>query len=172
MDDSVYSSVFILLKLGSQGHFFHTTHTSSSIIFVNNLGPRTTSQRSLLLRKGTKAKEQIGDQKAGSYFWRRKVVFHVLSSGLSIVDLPFFLLLWHFYMYNRYSDIDVTIDGADEVDAQLNAIKGGGAAHLQEKVVAEAAKKFIIVADYRKDSKVLGEQVPFFFVAYTKKRQE
>lgn len=82
----------------------------------------------------------------------------------------FFLLLWYFYVSNRYSDIDVTIDGADEVDAQLNAIKGGGAAHLQEKVVAEAAKKFIIVADYRKDSKVLGEQVPFFLLQ--KRRKE
>lgn len=59
----------------------------------------------------------------------------------------------------RYPNVDVTIDGADEVDSQLNAIKGGGGAHLQEKVVAEAAKKFVIVADYRKDSKLLGEQV-------------
>lgn len=42
--------------------------------------------------------------------------------------------------------IDVTIDGADEVDDQLNAIKGGGACQFQEKLVAEAAKKFIIVA--------------------------
>jgi ribose 5-phosphate isomerase len=40
----------------------------------------------------------------------------------------------------------VTIDGADEVDPQLNAIKGGGACQFQEKVVAEAAKKFVIVA--------------------------
>jgi hypothetical protein len=60
----------------------------------------------------------------------------------------------------------VTIDGADEVDSQLNAIKGGGAAHLQEKVVAEAAKKFVIVADYRKDSKVLGVQVPFLSLPF------
>lgn len=42
--------------------------------------------------------------------------------------------------------IDVTIDGADEVDEELNAIKGGGACQFQEKLVAEAAKKFIIVA--------------------------
>lgn len=34
----------------------------------------------------------------------------------------------------RYPKIDVTIDGADEVDAHLNCIKGGGACHLQEKV--------------------------------------
>uniref|UniRef100_M4BAQ5 ribose-5-phosphate isomerase n=1 Tax=Hyaloperonospora arabidopsidis (strain Emoy2) TaxID=559515 RepID=M4BAQ5_HYAAE len=53
--------------------------------------------------------------------------------------------------------IDVTIDGADEVDLQLNCIKGGGGCQLQEKVVAFAAKKFVIVADYRKESKKLGE---------------
>lgn len=46
----------------------------------------------------------------------------------------------------RYPDIDVTIDGADEVDEALNAIKGGGACQFQEKLVAEAAKKFVIVA--------------------------
>ncbi|KAI8079893.1 ribose 5-phosphate isomerase A-domain-containing protein [Halteromyces radiatus] len=56
----------------------------------------------------------------------------------------------------QYPVIDVTIDGADEVDPQLNAIKGGGACQFQEKVVAEAAKKFIIVADYRKKSSHLG----------------
>ncbi|CAO0803582.1 unnamed protein product [Mucor circinelloides] len=54
--------------------------------------------------------------------------------------------------------IDVTIDGADEVDEELNAIKGGGACQFQEKLVAEAAKKFIIVADFRKESKRLGTQ--------------
>lgn len=46
----------------------------------------------------------------------------------------------------RNDVIDVTIDGADEVDEELNAIKGGGACQFQEKLVAEAAKKFIIVA--------------------------
>ncbi|KAI8865933.1 ribose-5-phosphate isomerase [Ramicandelaber brevisporus] len=54
--------------------------------------------------------------------------------------------------------LDAAIDGADEVDAQLNVIKGGGAAHLREKVVAAAARKFIIVADDRKDASVLGEK--------------
>ncbi|KAG6376783.1 ribose-5-phosphate isomerase [Boletus reticuloceps] len=58
---------------------------------------------------------------------------------------------------DQYLTIDVTIDGADEVDAQLNCIKGGGACHLREKVLAEAAKSFIIVADYRKNGKYLGE---------------
>lgn len=54
--------------------------------------------------------------------------------------------------------IDVTIDGADEVDAQLNCIKGGGACQLQEKIVAFASKTFVVIADYRKESTQLGEQ--------------
>jgi len=58
----------------------------------------------------------------------------------------------------QYPEIDVTIDGADEVDEQLNAIKGGGACQFQEKIVAEAAKKFVIVADFRKKSKKLGTE--------------
>lgn len=48
--------------------------------------------------------------------------------------------------------IDVAIDGADEVDAELNCIKGGGGCHLKEKMVAFNAKRFIVIADYRKQS--------------------
>ncbi|CAG8699895.1 1994_t:CDS:2 [Racocetra persica] len=59
---------------------------------------------------------------------------------------------------DQYQEIDITIDGADEVDENLNAIKGGGACHLREKVVAESSKKFIIAADYTKKSTVLGEK--------------
>ncbi|RKP38212.1 ribose-5-phosphate isomerase-like protein [Dimargaris cristalligena] len=59
---------------------------------------------------------------------------------------------------DEFPQVDVTIDGADEVDAQLNVIKGGGAAQLREKVVAAASKVFVIVADHRKDSTHLGQQ--------------
>ncbi|KYK55870.1 hypothetical protein DCS_07835 [Drechmeria coniospora] len=48
--------------------------------------------------------------------------------------------------------LDVAFDGADEVDEELNLIKGGGACLLQEKLVAVAARKFIAVADSRKQS--------------------
>ncbi|KIP03655.1 hypothetical protein PHLGIDRAFT_110604 [Phlebiopsis gigantea 11061_1 CR5-6] len=58
---------------------------------------------------------------------------------------------------DQYPHIDVTIDGADEVDNDLNCIKGGGACHLREKVLAEAADTWIVVADYRKNSEVLGK---------------
>lgn len=57
---------------------------------------------------------------------------------------------------SQYSELDVTIDGADEVDADLHCIKGGGACQLREKVLAEVATAFIVVADYRKNSDILG----------------
>ena len=52
--------------------------------------------------------------------------------------------------------IDLTIDGADEVDPALNLIKGGGGALLREKIVAEASAREIIVVDDSKLSPVLG----------------
>lgn len=52
--------------------------------------------------------------------------------------------------------LDVAFDGADEVDEDLNLIKGGGACLWQEKIVATAAKKFVCVADFRKLSPQLG----------------
>lgn len=52
--------------------------------------------------------------------------------------------------------IDVAIDGADEVDPQKNLIKGGGAAHTQEKIVDSLASKFIVVVDSGKLSDKLG----------------
>jgi len=50
----------------------------------------------------------------------------------------------------KRQSIDVAFDGADEIDEDLNCIKGGGACLFQEKLVATSAKKFICVADYRK----------------------
>ena len=64
--------------------------------------------------------------------------------------------------------VDVTIDGADEVDPDLNLIKGGGGALLREKMVAQASRREIIVVDESKLSPALGtrwavpvEIVPF-----------
>ncbi|MEG0067730.1 MAG: ribose-5-phosphate isomerase RpiA, partial [Pseudomonas sp.] len=53
--------------------------------------------------------------------------------------------------------LDLTIDGADEFDAHLNLIKGGGAALTREKIVAAVAKTFICIADASKLVPVLGE---------------
>ncbi|WP_116132217.1 ribose-5-phosphate isomerase RpiA [Tropicimonas sp. IMCC34043] len=52
--------------------------------------------------------------------------------------------------------LDLTIDGADEFDSEFNLIKGGGGAHLQEKIVATASDRMIVIADAAKDVKALG----------------
>ena len=52
--------------------------------------------------------------------------------------------------------LDLTIDGADEYDTELNLIKGGGGAHLQEKIVATASDKMIVIADVTKKVDTLG----------------
>lgn len=56
--------------------------------------------------------------------------------------------------------IDVAIDGADEVDPKLDLIKGGGAAHTREKIVAANADVFIVVVDESKLVDQLGSKVP------------
>jgi len=57
-------------------------------------------------------------------------------------------------------DIAVTVDGADEVDARLNLIKGGGAAHTREKIVNYASRRNVIIVDDSKLSQLLGEKWP------------
>jgi ribose 5-phosphate isomerase A len=58
------------------------------------------------------------------------------------------------------SEIDITIDGADEVDSAMNLIKGGGGALLREKVVAQASRREVIVVDESKLSPRLGTHWP------------
>jgi ribose 5-phosphate isomerase A len=55
-----------------------------------------------------------------------------------------------------HPELDLTIDGADEIDPKLNVIKGGGGAMLREKIVAQATKYQVIVADETKLSPRLG----------------
>jgi ribose 5-phosphate isomerase A len=68
---------------------------------------------------------------------------------------------------DEFQQIDVTIDGADEFDPQLNLIKGGGGALLREKIIASASRQLVIIADSSKQVDVLGkfplpvEVIPF-----------
>lgn len=63
--------------------------------------------------------------------------------------------------------LDLCVDGADEIDAALRLIKGGGGAHLREKIVANASARFVVIADESKLVDALGrfplpiEVVPF-----------
>ena len=58
---------------------------------------------------------------------------------------------------DEHPEIDITIDGADEVDPKLRLIKGGGGALTREKVIASASKKMVVVADSGKMVAVLGK---------------
>jgi ribose 5-phosphate isomerase A len=68
-----------------------------------------------------------------------------VSLGLKITNLK------------EHPVVDVDVDGADEVDAKFNLIKGGGGALTREKIVAEASKYFIVVADESKMVHRLGK---------------
>ncbi|MBS0152185.1 MAG: ribose-5-phosphate isomerase RpiA [Nitrospira sp.] len=68
--------------------------------------------------------------------------------GISLIDTE-----------NRW-EIDVAIDGADQVDPQFNLIKGGGGALLKEKIVAASAQQFIVMVDQTKQVPALGGSFP------------
>ncbi|MCP9472095.1 MAG: ribose-5-phosphate isomerase RpiA, partial [Nitrospira sp.] len=70
------------------------------------------------------------------------------QSGITLIDTD-----------NRW-EIDVAIDGADQVDPAFNLIKGGGGALLKEKIVAASAQRFIVMVDQTKLVPVLGGSFP------------
>ena len=67
------------------------------------------------------------------------------SLGINIIDL------------DQVEELNVVIDGADEFDPSFQLIKGGGAALLREKIVAQASNKMVVVADDRKQVTTLGQ---------------
>ena len=58
---------------------------------------------------------------------------------------------------DEFQQLDVTIDGTDEFDPQLNLIKGGGGALLREKIIASASRQLVIIADSSKQVATLGK---------------
>ncbi len=62
--------------------------------------------------------------------------------------------------FNIFSKIDITVDGADQIDENFNIIKGGGGALYRERILLRAAKKSIILADETKYAKLLCKQIP------------
>lgn len=76
------------------------------------------------------------------------------------------------------AELDLTVDGADEFDPDLNLIKGGGGALLREKIVASASRRMIVVADASKKVDRLGafpvpvEIVPFGLTATRRRLDE
>ncbi|MGH9514593.1 MAG: ribose-5-phosphate isomerase RpiA [Terriglobales bacterium] len=98
-----------------------------------------------------------------------------VRNGLKIVGIPTSQQTQHLAeqlgiplaTLDAHPKIDIDIDGADEIDPQLNLIKGGGGAFLREKIVASVSRRFIVIGDSAKQVKRLGkfplpvEVVPF-----------
>jgi len=89
----------------------------------------------------------------------------IKQDGLHILGVPtsyqaFLLAVKHripITTLEEHPTLDLTIDGADQIDEKLNLIKGMGGALAREKIVASASKKVVIVADEGKKVKILGE---------------
>ena len=87
-----------------------------------------------------------------------KKLGEMVKNGLKIIGIPTSIATENMAKkvgipiasLNEYPHVDITIDGADQVDANLNLIKGGGGALLREKMVASCSKKEIIIVDESK----------------------
>jgi ribose 5-phosphate isomerase A len=101
---------------------------STSVVFIKALGERVKAGLKIRCVASSDASHALG-----------------LSLGMDVVSL------------NELPELDVYIDGADEVGPDLSLIKGGGGALLREKIVASAAKKFIVVVDQSKIVETLGK---------------
>lgn len=107
--------------------------------------------------------------------WAIRFLGERVRNGLEIIGIPTSqktkllaeLLGIPLATLDEYSQIDIDIDGADEIDPQLNLIKGGGGALLREKIIASASRRFIVVGDSSKQVAHLGkfplpvEVIPF-----------
>ena len=90
------------------------------------------------------------------------VVTSYQSEMLSIeADIPLTTLAQH-------PELDLAIDGADQIESNLYAIKGGGAAHTREKIVSASAKRFLVIADESKVSARLDKVVPIEVLPFAK----
>lgn len=67
---------------------------------------------------------------------------------------------------SQHPVLDLAIDGADQIDISIRAIKGGGAAHTREKVVSNSARRFVIVTDGSKYVQKLSAPVPLEVLSF------
>jgi ribose 5-phosphate isomerase A len=100
---------------------------TTATLFIRELGKRVQQGLKIRCVASSDASYQLG-----------------LSLGMDVTTL------------DEMPELDVYIDGADEVGPELALIKGGGGALLREKIVASAAKQFIVVADSSKMVERLG----------------
>ena len=128
------------------------------------------SNNSGKMNAGYKAAEYVKDGMvlglgtgSTTHFFIEKVGMRIKDEGISVMGIPtsFQSLLiakeWNIPITTlEEHDIDLSVDGADEVDAEFNLIKGGGAAHTKEKIVDYAAREFIVIVDESKVVEKLG----------------
>ena len=118
---------------------------------------------------------KVGLGSGTTMYYAVKALGERVKQGLNIVGIPtsnqtaewakeFGVPLTDF---REVQELDLAIDGADEVDRNLQLIKGGGGALLREKVVANAAKEFLVIVDDSKLVEHLGEfQLPVEVVPF------
>lgn len=119
---------------------------------------------------GYKAAEQVKDGQilglgtgSTTHYFIEKVGMRVKEEEIEVMGIPtsyqsaLLAQQWNIPVtsLDEYS-IDLAVDGADEIDPNLNLIKGGGAAHTLEKIVDYSADELIIIADDSKYVEVLG----------------
>ena len=123
---------------------------------------------------GEKAVEHINDGMivglgtGSTVKYSLKKIGELVRSGLDIKGIPTSINTKRIAQQEQipltdleeYPELDITIDGADEVDSFLNLIKGGGGALTREKIIAFNSKKVIIVVDDSKIVKALGIDFP------------
>lgn len=69
---------------------------------------------------------------------------------------------------SEHPQLDIVLDGADQIDRNLVAIKGGGAAHTREKVIAHAASRVVLMADHEKITHELDHEVSIEVLPYAR----
>ena len=98
------------------------------------------------LGSGTTARhfvELVGKRVAGGLEIRCAATSEATEAQAKALGIPLFSL-------DELLELDLTVDGADEIDPKLRLIKGGGGALLREKIVASASKRMVAIADSKK----------------------
>ncbi|MBK5272233.1 MAG: ribose-5-phosphate isomerase RpiA [Bacteroidia bacterium] len=138
---------------------------------MNKIKQQLGKEAALLVQSDT----TIGIGSGSTVFFFIEALAQRVASGLKCLSVPTSeqsRLLAHqngiaTVTLNDVDEIVLTIDGADEIDPQLQLIKGGGGALLQEKMVAAASKQLIIIADNSKLVSQLGSfPLPIEVVPY------
>lgn len=132
---------------------------------LNNISDIEKQTAALEAVKFIKDNDIVGLGTGSTAFFAIQAVANLVKNGLKIKGVPTSehtaslaqSLGIEMLDLNEVTAIDVTIDGADEFDGELNLIKGGGGALFREKIVASMTKKEIIIADSGKMVEKLGK---------------